>query len=118
MTFTYGEDLTDDADFVRFHTGDTESDGAFLSDEIITSLLATHDTKQDAVIAALKFIVTKLSKPDFKAGELEIKYSTSYYKDLLKMKQDEFGLTDNTLTVSTYYTWRPDSDQTEAPTYD
>ena len=53
MTFTFGEDLTDAGDYVRFHTGDTDSPG-FMSDELITSLIAVEGTNNKAVIAGLK----------------------------------------------------------------
>lgn len=117
MTFTYTEDLTDDADFVRFHTGDTDSDGYFLSDEIITSLLATETSKQNAVLSGLTYIITQLAQPNFKADWLQVDNSTALatYRTLLAEKRAAFG--SRRVTGSAVHVYRADSQQTEAIDY-
>ena len=116
MTFTYTEDLTVDRDFVRFHTGDTDSASSFLSDGVITSLL-TQYSKQDAVLAGLRYIITKLSTPNFKADWLQVDTATARagYDGILAEKKNEFGIGGLTVTVTN--TYRADSAQTEESDY-
>ena len=118
MTFTYGEDLTDDVDFVRFHTGDTVSDQSFLSDEIIASLISTKGSKEAAVIAGLRYITTRLSQPGFKADWLQVDNTEARkgYMAILREKEREFGL--SRMTASTKTAYRADSAETEAPDYE
>lgn len=94
MTFTYTFDLSDDVDFVRFHTGDTHEAEAYLSDEIIASLITQMGSKQQAVISGLRYILTQLSKPNFKADWLQVDLKTARdgYQKLLNDKLKEFGL--------------------------
>lgn len=94
MTFTYTSDLTNSRDYVRFHTGDTESTEAFLTDEIITSLVATSASNNAAVIAAIRYIILKLSKPNFRADWLQVdnKSAREGYQQMLSEKKREFGL--------------------------
>ena len=123
MTFTFGSDLSDDLDFVRFKTGDTVQDESFLTDELITSLLATHDTKEEATIAAVKYIITRLSRPDFKADWLEVKNTTARagFEKMLAELKAEFGLdaytVDGGLSGENVKTYRADSTAIEAPDY-
>lgn len=118
MTFTYGEDLTVERDFVRFHTGDTVEAESYLSDELITSLIAVEGSKQKAVIASLKHIVTKLSQPDFTADWLQVSNSKARegYMAILMEKRREFGLP--MLAASVQHVRRPDSDEDELVDYD
>ena len=117
MAFTYTEDLTVDRDFVRFHTGDTDSASSFLSDAIITSLLATQTSKQAAVIAGVRYIITKLSTPNFHADWLSVDNSEAIkgYQFMLDQKKQEFGL--GGLTAGVVHTYREDSAQTEEPDF-
>lgn len=122
--FTYSEDLTNDRDWIRFKTGDTQLDKSFLSDEIITSLLATSASKQHAVLAAVGYIITQLSNPDFKADWLEVKNSTARaaWEKTLARLEGEFGIT---LTTSRsrrartrgINTFRGDSETITEPNY-
>ena len=109
MTFTYTETLTDDRDFVRFHTGDTVSDQSYLSDEIIASLITAQGSKEAAVIAGLRYITTRLSQPGFKADWLQVdnKSAREGYMQMLREKEREFGL--SRMTASTKTTYRADS---------
>jgi len=117
MAFTYTENLTVNADFVRFHAGDTVEDESFLSDAIITSLLAVNDTKQKATIQAIQYIITRLSQPNFRADWLQVdmKSAREGYESLLKTKYQEFGIA--RITATALPTYRADSRQTEAPDF-
>lgn len=118
MTFTYTEDLTVARDYVRFHTGDTVEDQAFLSDEIITSMIAVEGSNDAAVIAGLRYIVTRLSQPGFSADWLSVdnKSAAESYRMMLREKQREFGLSQMTSSSKTAY--RGDSAQTTTPDYE
>lgn len=94
MTFTFIFDLSIDRDYVRFHTGDTSEAEAYLSDELITSLISETGSKQQAVIAGLRYIITKLSKPNVKADWLQVDNKTARegYEVILRNKLKEFGI--------------------------
>ena len=110
MTFSFGSDLTDDIDFVRFEIGDTTEGQNFLSDELITSLVATTGSTETAVIKGLKYIITQLSKPDFKADWLSVSNAEARkgYQAMLTEKKQEYGL--GGITAGVTYTYRVDSD--------
>lgn len=117
MTFTYTSDLTDNGDYVRFHTGDVDSDRSMLSDEIITSLLAVEASKETAVIAGLNHMILVANMPDFKADWLQVS-NANYVKALerrLEAKKVELGV--GGISVSVTHTYRADSAQTEEPDY-
>ena len=116
MAFTYTEDLTVDADFVRFHTYDTIENEHQLSNAIITSLLATEPTKENAVIGGLTFKMQALLVPDIEADELSIeknKEAADGYRRLISDKKTEFDIPTYVATVT--YTYRADSNATEEP---
>jgi hypothetical protein len=117
MAFTYTEDLTVDRDFVRFHTHDTIETESQLSDAIIASLITNEGSKQNAVIAGLRYKMQSLLVPDVQADEIEIdqnKAAADGYRQLIRDKQIEFGLgAGYTSTVT--YTYRADSSATEEP---
>lgn len=117
MAFTFGEDLTDASDYVRFHCGDTVSPG-FMSDALITSLIAVEGTNNKAVIAGIKYIISQLSRPNFRADWLQVDNAEARkgYEALLKEKRSEFGVPMFTATVTHVY--RVDSAADEEPTYD
>jgi len=116
MTFTFGEDLTDANDYVRFHTGDTVSTG-YMSDELITSLVAVESSNNNAVIAGLRYIITQLSRPDFKADWMTVSNEAARvgYEGMLRDKLTEFGIAKRTASVTNVY--RTDSAATEEPDY-
>jgi len=118
VTFTYGEDLTVNRDFVRFWSGDTVSAESFLTDEIITSLLAVSASKEAAAVSAIQYIIRRLSQPNFSADWLtvDMKSAREGYEKLLADVRRQLGVA--SLTATTGYTWRPDSGMTEAPTFD
>jgi hypothetical protein len=118
MTFTFATDLSTDLALVRFHIGDTDSDGYFLADETITALLTSSGSVGGAVIASLRYIVSQLSRPDFRADWLSVSNASARqgYLALLAEKRGEFGL--SAITASATHVYRADSDQTEEPDYD
>lgn len=118
MAFTYTEDLSVSADFVRFHSGDTVESEAVLSDAIITSLLATEADKYHAVISALQYMKRRLMRPDIKADWISLTGHAAAVKaldELIKDKQAEFGLSSYVATVT--HSYRPSSGHTEEPDY-
>jgi len=73
VTFTYTPSSTpSDLTRVRFHTGQTVEAESFLTDEDISMILAEEGTWQKAVIASIKFIMARLSQPNFKADWLQV----------------------------------------------
>lgn len=118
MTFSY--DLSNgfnDVERVRFHTADTVSASAWLQDEEITALIAEKGGWQAAVIAGLRYIIMKLSQPDFKADWLQVSNAEARngYAAMLDEKKAEFGLGGLVATVT--HTYRADSAQTEEPDF-
>lgn len=110
MAFTYTGDLTTDINYVRFEIGDTTEASAWLTDAVITSLVSTTGSKQAAVIKGLKYIITQLSKPDFKADWLSVTNAEARkgYETMLAEKKREYGI--GGLTAGVVYTYRVDSD--------
>lgn len=119
MTFTYGSDLTDDNDYVRFNVGDTVEAESILSDEIITSMIAVEGSKEAAVIAGLYYKATQLARPDFKADWLSVSKQKEVAEFILNVlipeKRRELGVSKYAASAQTVY--REDSLQTEAPDY-
>lgn len=118
MTFTYTPSATpSDATRVRWHTGQTVEAESLLSDEEITMLLAEESTWQRATIAAIKFIIARLSQPNFKADWLQVDNASARkgYMDLLAEKRRELGVP--AITAATVNTYRGDSLATESPNY-
>ncbi len=109
MAFTYTGDLSTDINFVRFHTGDTTEDSAFLTDAVITSLVTDEGSKQKAVIAGIEYIITQLSKPDFRADWLQVSNAEARkgYENMLSTKKKKFGV--GGITASVVNTYRSDS---------
>ncbi len=94
-TFTFDNTLTTDLAKVRFHIGDTHSEGYYLSDETITALLASEGDVAGAVIACIRYIITQLSQPNFSMDWLNVsnEQARAGYEALLKQKSVEFGVT-------------------------
>ena len=118
MTFTWAGDLSTNLDLVRFHIGDTNEDAAWLTDETIGALITREGSVNAAVIACIRYIITQLSRPDFKADWLSVSHEKARegWEMLLREKRREFGIT--TLTASTTHVYRSDSLQEEEPDYD
>lgn len=120
MTFTYSltapyTNLTR----VRFAIRDTVEAAAIFTDEEINFRLSEESTWQRAVISLLVAKIGELANsPDFQADKLSITQATQLnaLKALLAEKRQEYGIA--AVTATTAYGWRPDSNQTEAPTWD
>lgn len=117
MAFTYAEDLSIERDYVRFHTGDTIEAESFLSDAVITSLITSEGSKQKAVIAAIQYMIARLSQPNFKADWLQVDNRTAVQslKDLMTLKRTELSVPRFEATV--VHVYRADSAATEEPDY-
>ena len=94
MTFTFSADLSTDLALVRFHIGDTDSDGYFLEDATINALLTSQGSVGAASIACIRYIISQLAKPDFKLDWMSVSMAEARkgYEDLLKRKAQEFGV--------------------------
>lgn len=117
MAFTFDPSLGTDLSLVRFHTGDTDSTNYYLEDATITALLTSQTSVGGAVIASIRFILARLSQPNFRADWLQVDLASARkgYTALLAEKQQEFGIGAITSTVTHVY--RADSTGSEEPDY-
>ena len=118
MTFTYTPSSTPtDLARERFHTGQTVEAESFLTDEDIEMILAEEGTWQKAVISGIKFIMARLSQPNFKADWLQVdnKAARDGFEKLLAEKRRELSVA--AITAGVVNTYRQDSLATEEPTY-
>ena len=94
MTFTFATDLSTNLALVRFHIGDTNTNGAYLADETINALLTSEGSVGGAVIACLKYIITQLSSSNFKLDWLTVSNEEARkgFEKILKDKAQEFGV--------------------------
>lgn len=102
MTFTFKLDLSTDLAKVRFHIGDTVTEGHYLVDETINALITSEGSVGGASIACLKYIITQLSSPDFKLDWLSVSNETARmgFEKLLNTKAQEFGITVSGVTAT------------------
>lgn len=119
MTFTYS--LTPpytDLSRIRYAVRDTDSASAIFSDEEIAFRLAEASDWKHAVIDLLQGKVMEWANtPQFSAGNLSVNLAENRktLMELLRLKRQEYGIAQ--ITATTVYAWRPDSGQTEAPTF-
>jgi hypothetical protein len=94
MTFTFATNLSTDLAKIRFHCGDTNSDGAYLADETINALYTIEGSVGAASIACIRYIITQLSSPDFYKDWLRVSNAEARkgFENLLKLKAQEFGI--------------------------
>lgn len=94
MTFSYDITLANDEDLVRFHIGDTNSNGNYLEDETITALVTSEGSVGGAAIASIKYIITQLSSPNFKLDWMSVsnEQAREGFEKLLVVKAQEFGI--------------------------
>lgn len=124
MTYSFAPSLSTDLDLVRFHIGDTSEKGAYLQDETITALLASEGSVGGAVIACIKYIITQLSRPDFKLDWMSVTNAEAKkgFEELLKMKAADFGISlassNMTITSSISLPHRADSLENDDGEYD
>jgi len=118
-TFTFDNTLSDNLAKVRFHIGDTNSEGNYLWDETINALITSEGSVGGAVIACLKFIITQLSSPNYKLDWLTVTNDTARegFEKLLKLKSQEFGVSlGGTATTTIKQPYRDDSGQYSSTT--
>ena len=117
MTYSFDINLANDEDLVRFHIGDTNTNGAYLADETITALLTSEGSVGGAVIASIKFIITQLSSPNFKLDWMSVTNQEARmgFENMLKLKAQEFGISASGLlaTASISLPSRADSNQSD-----
>jgi hypothetical protein len=101
MTFTFDNTLSTDLALVRFHIGDTSTDGHYLEDETISYFVTNYDLGT-AVIRCIQYIITQLSQPNFRLDWLSVDNGTAIagFKDLLKQKAAELGVSPSGVTAS------------------
>src|SRR3954463_16299109 len=93
--FTFSTDLSRNQDLVRFHTSDTDPNGFWLADTTINALLTQNSQNVgQTVIAALRYIIMMLSRPNFKADWLQIDNAVARkgFEMMLVEKKREFGV--------------------------
>lgn len=113
MTFTFATDLSTSLAKVRFHIGDTNTNGAYLADETINALVTSEGSVGGAVIACIKYIITQLSSPDFRLDWMSVSNAEARkgFENLLKQKAQEFGISTTGVTAGseTSFAHRADS---------
>jgi cysteine synthase len=102
MTFTFDNTLSTDLALVRFHIGDTHSDGYYLADETINYLVTTHGVT-GAVVRGIDYIITQLSQPDFKLDWMSVSNEKARegYERLKKEKEQELGISSGAIATAT-----------------
>ncbi len=113
-TFTFDNTLATDLAKVRFHVGDTNTNGNYLWDETINALVTSEGSVGGAVVACIRYIITQLSSPDFKQDWLTVsnKEARAGFEMLLKDKAQELGISLGVVATSTIkQPYRADSDQ-------
>ena len=113
MTYSFDASLADDVSLVRFHIGDNSVDGYYLEDETI-QYFVTAGSVGSAVIACIKYIISQLSKPDFRLDWMAVSSMADArkgYEDLLAKKVIEFGLPLYTASSTISQPYRADSKQ-------
>lgn len=93
MTFSFTPALSTDTDLVRFHIGDTNSDGHYLENETIQYFVTNYDVST-AVIQCIRYIITQLSQPNFRLDWLTVsnEQARAGYENLLRQKAIELGI--------------------------
>ena len=116
MTFTYDPNIGNDISFVRFHVGDTSSDGYYLQDEEI-NFFVVGQGREKAVLRCISFIITQLSIPTFKKDWLEVSAADAIkaFESLLTRKSVEFGIPISKVKAASViiHPKRSDSNQTD-----
>jgi hypothetical protein len=110
MTYSFDNSLGDDVSIVRFHIGDNHDEGHYLEDEEI-QYFVTAGSVGSAIISCIKYIISQLSIPNFRKDWLSVtnEQARAGYENLLKVKQQEFGISDATVTSTISHAHRADS---------
>ena len=120
MSFTFSTDLHTDLAKVRFAIGDTNSAGAYLTDETITALITLQGSVGGAVIESIKYIITQLSQPDFRLDWMSVSNAEARkgFEALLKTKAQEYGISLSKLTPASTISNAHRADSYEFDDYD
>jgi hypothetical protein len=113
MTYSFDASLGDDVSLVRFHIGDNSVDGYYLEDETIQYFVDAGSVGS-AVIACIKYIISQLSKPDFRLDWMSVSNMEAArrgFEKLLNEKVTEFGLPLYTASATISQPYRADSKQ-------
>jgi hypothetical protein len=110
VTYTFNNSLSTDVSLVRFHIGDNHDNGHYLEDETI-QYFVDNGSVGSAVIACIKYIITQLSIPNFRKDWLSVtnEQARAGYETLLKIKQQEFGISDAVVSSTISHAHRADS---------
>lgn len=105
MAFTYTPEAPTDLTRVRWHSGQTVEAESFVSDAEIAFALAEEGSWRKAVISVIKFIIARLSQPNFKADWLQVDNATARagFETLLAAKRAELGIPAITGSVQSVY---------------
>ena len=113
MTYSFDASLGDNVSLVRFHIGDNSVDGYYLEDETIQYFIDAGSVGS-AVVACIKYIISQLSKPDFKLDWMSVsnmEAARKGFEKLLNEKVAEFGLPLYTASSTISQPYRADSKQ-------
>lgn len=102
MSFSFDAALSSDVDLVRFNIGDTDPNGHYIENETI-QYFVDHGSVGEAVLASIKYIITQLSKPDFRLDWMSVSNMADArkgFEDLLINKAAEFGVSPNGITAT------------------
>lgn len=113
MTFTYNTNPFDDIARIRFAIGDTDSEAAIFSDEVLNGLITENsDDWQRAAIAATENIITQLLVPGFTADWLKVDSSKAVqgYERLLERLKAKYADAGDSISVSASLPTRIDGD--------
>jgi len=113
MTYSFDASLGDSVSLVRFHIGDNSVDGYYLEDETIQYFIDAGSVGS-AVVACIKYIISQLSKPDFKLDWMSVsnmEAARKGFEKLLNEKVAEFGLPLYTASSTISQPYRADSKQ-------
>lgn len=119
MTVTFNPDLQDDVSYVRFHIGDTSSEGAYLQDETIEALYNEYGEYGKTILACIRFIITQLSQPNFRLDWLSVsnEQAREGFEKMLAEKKIEFNVSMATATSTIHQPHRADSYENEGGVY-
>jgi len=111
MSFNFDPTLSDDVSLVRFHIGDTDEEGYFLDDETI-QYWVNQDDVNSAVVSCIRYILSQLSRPDFKLDWMSVtgmQEARKGYEALLMQKTAELGEVHITAMATISLPYRADS---------
>ncbi len=116
MSYTY--DISTNRGVVRREINDTDTANGKFTDAEIDYALTAGGSVGAAVVLCLEWLLAMLTDPNFTADWLTVDTASAYKSvaALLDRKRAQYSLA--AVRATTAYTWRPDSAQTEAPTFD